>query len=249
MSEQPQQKVSIVILGEGGTGKSCITMRLVRSKWVDEYDPTIEDSYSTTRVIDGVSYRIDIIDTAGQEEYRDMLGNLFQVDSKIDAYLLVYDITAPQSLEALDYFNDMIDKNVEAAGELTDRPPPVKVVVGNKCDLTSERGVTAAEGLQWSRDHGCGFMETSAKQMVNIEETFSSIVRKVAEGRAQLQARQQGGVSGGAAGGSRVGSTGGGLRATRSQGRLRPPAHSQAKSGFDAEKDSIKGGSKCCVIC
>lgn len=70
-------------------------MRLVRSKWVDEYDPTIEDSYSTTRVVDGVSYRIDIIDTAGQEEYRDMLGNLFQVDSNIDAYLLVYDITAP----------------------------------------------------------------------------------------------------------------------------------------------------------
>ncbi len=128
-------------------------MRLVRSKWVDEYDPTIEDSYSTTRVVDGVSYRIDIIDTAGQEEYRDMLGNLFQVDSKIDGYLLVYDITAPQSLEALDYFNDMIDKNVEAAGELTDRPPPVKMVVGNKCDLTNERGVTAAESLQWAREH------------------------------------------------------------------------------------------------
>lgn len=222
-------------------------MRLVRSKWVDEYDPTIEDSYSTTRVVDGVSYRIDIIDTAGQEEYRDMLGNLFQVDSKIDAYLLVYDITAPQSLEALDYFNDMIDKNVEAAGELTDRPPPVKVVVGNKCDLTNERGVTAAEGLQWAREHGCGFMETSAKQMVNIEETFSSIVRKVAEGRAQLQARQQGGSS--AAGGTRVASAGAALRSTRSQGRLRPPANNQAKSGFDTEKDSIKGGSKCCVIC
>ncbi|KAG5366323.1 Ras-like protein 1 [Yarrowia sp. B02] len=224
MSEQPQQKVSIVILGEGGTGKSCITMRLVRSKWVDEYDPTIEDSYSTTRVVDGVSYRIDIIDTAGQEEYRDMLGNLFQVDSKIDAYLLVYDITAPQSLEALDYFNDMIDKNVEAAGELTD------------------------QGLQWAREHGCGFMETSAKQMVNIEETFSSIVRRVAEGRAQLQTRQQGGAAG-AVGGSRVSSNGGALRATRSQGRLRPPAGTQNKSGFDAEKDSIKGGSKCCVIC
>jgi GTPase SAR1 family protein len=34
-----------------GTGKSCITMRLIRSKWVDEYDPTIEDSYSTQRTV------------------------------------------------------------------------------------------------------------------------------------------------------------------------------------------------------
>lgn len=34
-------KVTVVILGDGGTGKSCITMRLIRSKWVDEYDPTI----------------------------------------------------------------------------------------------------------------------------------------------------------------------------------------------------------------
>ena len=49
----------------------------------------------------------------------------------------------------------------------------VKVVVGNKCDLKDMREVSAKEGLEWARGRGCGFMETSAREMVNIEETFA----------------------------------------------------------------------------
>lgn len=50
-------------------GKSSISLRLVRSKWTNEYDPTIQDSYSTTRVVDGRTYQLALTDTAGQEEY------------------------------------------------------------------------------------------------------------------------------------------------------------------------------------
>ena len=50
---------------------------------------------------------------------------------------------------------------------------PVKIVVGNKCDLKDGRQVSAREGLEYARRHGCGFMETSAREMVNIEETFA----------------------------------------------------------------------------
>ena len=52
-------------------GKSSISLRLVRSKWTNEYDPTIQDSYSTTRVVDGRTYQLALTDTAGQEEYAD----------------------------------------------------------------------------------------------------------------------------------------------------------------------------------
>lgn len=52
-------------------------------------------------------------------------------------------------------------------------PPPAKIVVGNKCDLKDGRAVTSREGLEYARKHGCGFMETSAREMVNIEETFA----------------------------------------------------------------------------
>lgn len=107
-----------------------------------------------------------------------------------DAFLLVYDITNPNSLDALSYFMEMIEiesenrleensriqreksmKKGDIRGEI--RPPPVKIVAGNKCDLKEQRVISSRQGLEWARARNCGFMETSAREMVNIEETFA----------------------------------------------------------------------------
>lgn len=50
---------------------------------------------------------------------------------------------------------------------------PIKFVAGNKCDLKDCRVVSSRQGLEYARSRGCGFMETSAREMVNIEETFA----------------------------------------------------------------------------
>jgi GTPase KRas protein len=55
---------------------------------------------------------------------------------------------------------------------------PVCFVAGNKCDLQGNRQIAAKDGMDWSRKHNFGFMETSAREMVNIEETFA---RKLVE--------------------------------------------------------------------
>lgn len=55
----------------------------------------------------------------------------------------------------------------------TGRVQPVKLVAGNKCDLKDSRVVSSRQGLEYARSRGCGFMETSAREMVNIEETFA----------------------------------------------------------------------------
>lgn len=200
MERQPPVPISITICGDGGCGKSSITLRLVRSQWTSEYDPTIEDSYSITRRIDGQTYHLSLTDTAGQEEYRGMWASS---NLGADAFLLVYDITSIDSLDALGYFNDLIDMESETrldnasraqraglppahragAGSGARTIPPVKIVAGNKCDLQESREVPAAQGLDWARKRGCGFMETSARLEVNIEETFALIVRRVVEGR------------------------------------------------------------------
>ncbi|KAI0129167.1 P-loop containing nucleoside triphosphate hydrolase protein [Xylariales sp. AK1849] len=195
---QPPVPISITICGDGGCGKSSITLRLVRSQWTSEYDPTIEDSYSITRRIDGTTYHLSLTDTAGQEEYRGMWASS---NLGADAFLLVYDITSVDSLDALGYFNDLIDMEAETrldnanraqraglspqggAGSGARTIPPVKIIAGNKCDLQESRQVPAAQGLDWARKRGCGFMETSARLEVNIEETFALIVRRVVEGR------------------------------------------------------------------
>jgi small GTP-binding protein len=143
------------------------------------YDPTIEDSYSVTRAVDGHSYYLMLTDTAGQEEYR---GLWAASNLQSDAFLLVYDITSAPSLPALDYFMEMIAMESEHRID-SHRPPPVKIVAGNKCDLPAQRQIDAKTGLEWARKHGCGFMETSAREMVNIEETFALLVRRVVEAR------------------------------------------------------------------
>lgn len=172
-------RITITVCGDGGCGKSSITLRLVRSEWMSEYDPTIEDSYSVTRTVDGHPYYLMLTDTAGQEEYR---GLWAASNLRSDAFLLVYDITSANSLDALDYFMEMIDMEAEGRAD-NGKVPPVKMVAGNKCDLQAAREVKAQTGLEWARKRGCGFMETSARDMVNIEETFALLVRRVVEAR------------------------------------------------------------------
>ena len=133
------------------------------------YDPTIEDSYSVTRTIDGTTYSLSLTDTAGQEEYRGLWSSS---NLTSDAFLLVYDITSANSLEQLDYFNQLIEVERETRLERR-RTLPVCIVAGNKCDLQGSRQVSARDGLEFSRSRGYGFMETSAREMVNIEETFA----------------------------------------------------------------------------
>lgn len=152
------------------------------------YDPTIEDSYSVTRTIDGLNYHLSLTDTAGQEEYRSLwaASNL-----QSDAFLLVYDITNAASLEGLNWFLDMIDIEAENRLEQNSRLlqqkgpkvrgrreegwrfPPIKIIAGNKCDLKDARVISSKYGWDWAKSRGCGFMETSAREMVNIEETFA----------------------------------------------------------------------------
>ncbi|ROW02454.1 hypothetical protein VMCG_06127 [Cytospora schulzeri] len=227
---QPPIPISITICGDGGCGKSSITLRLVRSQWTSEYDPTIEDSYSITRRVDGAAYHLALTDTAGQEEYRGMWASS---NLGADAFLMVYDITSSDSLEALGYFDELIDMEAETRMDNAQRArragvtpgleydyggvggggggggvgasgktvAPVKIVAGNKCDLQESRTVPAATGLDWARKRGCGFMETSARNEVNIEETFALIVRRVVEARRQAEMDGGGGEKKG--GGSR----------------------------------------------
>ena len=143
-----------------------------------------------TRTVDGLPYFLALTDTAGQEEYRGLWAS---TNLRSDAFLLVYDITNASTLETLDYFMEMIDIEAEQRREDNGRlikelgktrmntdeevavgmAAPVKFVAGNKCDLKDSRVVTSREGLEWARKRGCGFMETSAREMVNIEETFA----------------------------------------------------------------------------
>merc|ERR1712063_197721 len=159
----------IVVLGDGGVGKSCVTIQFTQNHFVREYDPTIENSYRKQVTIGEESFMLDILDTAGQEEYSVMRD---QYINSGQGFLLVYSVTTKRSFETI--------------GELKDKILQVKekskfpmVLCGNKCDLEKERKVTQEEGKELAKTWGISFFETSAKARINIEEAFIELVQQV----------------------------------------------------------------------
>jgi len=159
----------LVIVGGGGVGKSALTIQLIQNHFIDEYDPTIEDSYRKQVTIDSETCLLDILDTAGQEEYSAMRDQYMRTGQ---GFLMVYAITSRSSFEELVSFKDQILRVKES-----DKVP--MVVVGNKSDLETERQVSPQEGMDLARSFGAPFFETSAKTRVNVEESFYQLVREI----------------------------------------------------------------------
>lgn len=136
---------------------------------MDEYDPTIEDSYRKQVAIDNEVALLDILDTAGQEEYSAMREQYMRTG---EGFLLVYSVTERESFNELNSFHQQILRVKD-----TDNVP--LLLVGNKSDLNYERSVSFEEGEELARQFGCKFLETSAKQGINVDQAFHDLVRAI----------------------------------------------------------------------
>lgn len=187
------KEYKLVVVGGGGVGKSALTIQLIQSHFVDEYDPTIEDSYRKQCTLDGELVLLDILDTAGQEEYSAMREQYMRTG---EGFLLVYSINSRTSLEELQSFYEQIQR-------VKDSDFVPVLVVGNKCDLEIERQVSYEEGLSLAKSFNCPFLETSAKQRINVEEAFYGLVRSIRDGGSDAKKLETGNdATAGAAGGT-----------------------------------------------
>jgi len=157
----------VAVLGAGGVGKSCLSLRYVKNSFVDVYDPTIEDAFRHQTVIDGHTCMLDILDTAGQEDMR-MLRRQWVQDR--DGFLLVYSMTDKRSFEELDHFMGLIKS-------LKTKQVPI-VVVANKSDLKDVRVVAEQEGRMFAQTNNGVYMEASARLGENITESFEMLIKK-----------------------------------------------------------------------
>lgn len=162
----------LVVVGAGGVGKSALTIQLIQNHFVDEYDPTIEDSYRKQVVIDGETCLLDILDTAGQEEYSAMRDQYMRTG---EGFLLVFAVNNGKSFEDISMYREQI-KRVKDADDVP------MVLVGNKCDLPT-RAVDMKQAGEVARNYAIPFIETSAKTRMGVDDAFYTLVREIRKDR------------------------------------------------------------------
>lgn len=175
------REYKLVVIGSGGVGKSALTIQFMHNRFVEDYDPTIEDLYRKDCFIDGQETLVDVLDTAGQEEFSAMREH-YMLDG--EGFLLVYSITERDSFNMIESYHQQIlrVKDTQAV--------PI-IVVGNKSDLECERRVDMVEGQFVAEKLGCRFVETSAKLGIKVTDTFIDLVCEIRDrNREMLEMRR-----------------------------------------------------------
>ncbi len=159
--------LKITLIGDSGAGKTCIINRYINDDFFSNKISTMGVSCSNKLVKeDNKLLRVDLWDTAGQEQYR-ALGSHFYKDSYV--IILVYDITNRESFENLKivWYKDLLKHNEKYT---------ILAVVGNKNDLYEIEKVSEDEGRNYAKEINAIFMLVSAKNGDNINNLFNDIV-------------------------------------------------------------------------
>jgi len=251
MSHGKMTLYKLVVLGDGGVGKTALTIQLCLNHFVETYDPTIEDSYRKQVVIDQQSCMLEVLDTAGQEEYTALRDQWIRDG---EGFVLVYSISSRASFARIEKFHHQIQRVKESAGagsptyqgsplsqtmNASFGPAPV-MLVGNKCDRVTEREVSTQEGSALAKQLNCEFVEASAKNCINVETAFFNVVRQLRKQRANAPPpRDSKGYNSGANKGQRPAKDAYYDHDRKEENRYRRPRKNRSERG---------GGSKCVVL-
>ncbi|KAJ5069996.1 ras gtpase [Anaeramoeba ignava] len=154
-------ELRIAIFGKEGVGKTSITKRFLKGRFIDYYDPSMDED-SKKMDINNEKIHLWIFDTAGQEEYQ-ILNE--RIARKCYSFVLVYSIDDRNS------FQEIIEIHKKNQQFLENEDYP-KVLIGNKNDLFTKREVKTKEGKELAKQLNCKFIETSAKNGENINQLF-----------------------------------------------------------------------------
>ncbi|KAJ2938024.1 hypothetical protein O0L34_g14475 [Tuta absoluta] len=176
----------VIMVGSGGVGKSALTLQFMYDEFVEDYEPTKADSYRKKVVLDGEEVQIDILDTAGQEDYAAIRDNYFRSG---EGFLCVFSITEPESFDATQEFREQIlrvknDENIPF------------LLVGNKSDLAEKRRVPLDACRDRAHSWGVPYVETSAKTRDNVDKVFFDLMREIRSRKSDEAKATNGDVKG-----------------------------------------------------
>lgn len=161
--------VKCVVVGDSGTGKSCIMVRFADDVFNYSYISTIGVDFK----INTIEYKNKIVkfqiwDTAGQDRFRTITSSYYRGSQ---GTLICYDITDRQTFNNISKWLGEVKKF--SINE------PILILCGTKNDLESNRQVSYEEGQQFAKANGMEFFESSSKNNFQIREIFECIADKI----------------------------------------------------------------------
>lgn len=159
----------LLLIGNSSVGKSSLLLRFSDNVFNESFLPTIGVDFKIrTFDLNGKAVKLQIWDTAGQERFKTITSSYYKGAHGI---ILTYDMTDKQSFKDIENWLAEVDKY---ANENV-----VKLLVGNKNDLESNRQVTFNEGKELADSLGIKFLETSAKNSNNVDKTFFTLGNEI----------------------------------------------------------------------
>jgi small GTP-binding protein len=168
-----------VVLGRGTVGKTSLIFRYVNNMCPKEHDATVEDSYSVhITTATGEERQFKILDTAGEEDYQTMVDEWIKV---ADGFLLLFAINDKESFDILKIKMERIKKNNK-------EKVPI-ILVGNKCDLEDKREIATQQGIEYAKNIGAKYYETSAltDSNGNCKVVFQQCAHLILNGLNQIE--------------------------------------------------------------
>ncbi|KAL4474851.1 hypothetical protein ABPG74_001547 [Tetrahymena malaccensis] len=160
-----QYNYQIAVMGPAGVGKSCITNKFIRGVFISEYNNTLADSQLYNYEHKGNLYVLDILDTAGEEDFIALRTSWL---NQRQCFLFVFSVEKRQSFQDLQQFFELYIQLYPK------REKPV-VLCGNKIDL-EKREVTQKEGQELAQKYGAIYFEVSAKEGFNVTDSFNALI-------------------------------------------------------------------------
>ena len=153
----------LIIIGDSGVGKSCLSSRATKNTFNSMYSPTIGFDFMTFYInIEDLCVKLQIWDTCGQEVYRSLISSFYHNSSLA---LLVYSIQNKNSFKNLESWINEVKTN--------GNPDINLFLIGNKVDLEDERVISKEMAEEFAKNNNIHlFMETSAKTGFNAQNVF-----------------------------------------------------------------------------
>ena len=157
----------VLLLGDSDVGKSSLILRYTEETFNSKLVNSIGvDFKMKKKEIDGKVIKVQIWDTAGHERFRAITYSYYR---GANAIIIVFDLSDKKSFISITEWLKQIEKHA--------KENVFKFLVGNKSDLVEERKVTFKEAKDYADEHDLPYIETSAKEGININELFESSIK------------------------------------------------------------------------